>query len=216
MPALSSDVTNSLRAKLIDLKLLIIDEVSMVGSRTLNRIDTRLRQIMGRPESFGRVAVLVVGDLHHLVPVMDSPVWKAPKTNELSIFNDRNPLWEEFSFYELSEIMRQKGEADFIRTLNNIANNTMTEEDYHLLETRIVDPKTQPVPEEAIWLYPENALVNAFNERKIRELNVDAFTSVAQDIVLGNVTTTARNSILESIKKRKISDLQRAFRRDNI
>jgi len=37
---------------------------------------------------------------------------------------------------------------------------------------------------------------------------VDAFTLVAQDIVLGNVTTTARNIILESIRKRKISDPQ--------
>ncbi|GLV46090.1 hypothetical protein CBL_05175, partial [Carabus blaptoides fortunei] len=46
MPELSADLANNIREKLFNLKLLIIDEVSMVGSTFLSRVDTRLRQIM--------------------------------------------------------------------------------------------------------------------------------------------------------------------------
>lgn len=44
---LSADVANTIREKLIHLKLLIIDEVSIVGSRMFKQIDDRQRQIKG-------------------------------------------------------------------------------------------------------------------------------------------------------------------------
>lgn len=82
---------NAIREKLFHLKFLVIDEISMVGSRLLCQVDSRLRQIMGRNESFGGISVLAVGDLHQLPPVMDSPVYKAPP-NEFSELLDRNPV----------------------------------------------------------------------------------------------------------------------------
>ncbi|XP_043477547.1 uncharacterized protein LOC122508333 [Leptopilina heterotoma] len=82
---LSSNVANSLREKINDVQLLIIDEVSMVGSTTLNRVDIRLRQIKGVNDSFGGVSVILVGDLHQLPPVMDKPIYLTPNTFDLSI-----------------------------------------------------------------------------------------------------------------------------------
>lgn len=46
MPELSADVANTIRENLFELKLLIIDEISMVNSTMFSQIDTRLRQIM--------------------------------------------------------------------------------------------------------------------------------------------------------------------------
>lgn len=60
-------------------------------------------------------------------------MWKAPKLNELSIFSDRNPLWSELSYYELNEIMRQKGDKKSMMALNNIAANVMKYKDANLL-----------------------------------------------------------------------------------
>ena len=50
---MSSDELNTFRIKYRHLKVVIIDEISMVGTRTLNFIDTRLQQLTGTRASFG-------------------------------------------------------------------------------------------------------------------------------------------------------------------
>ena len=68
---LSHDKVNSLRAKLSKLMLVIIDEVSMVGSNMLLEIHKRLQQIKGSSDDsvFGGVSILAVGDLYQLPPL---------------------------------------------------------------------------------------------------------------------------------------------------
>ena len=68
---LSHDKLNTMRTKLSNLALLIIDEVSMVGSNMLLEIHKRLQQIKGvsGDVTFGGVSILAVGDLYQLPPV---------------------------------------------------------------------------------------------------------------------------------------------------
>ena len=63
---LSHDRLNTLRSKLSKLTLVIIDEVSMVGSNMLLEIHKRLQQIKGVSDdvTFGGVSILAVGDLY--------------------------------------------------------------------------------------------------------------------------------------------------------
>ena len=68
---LSADIANTLRVTFSQLKLIIIDEVSMVGLSMLHKVDTRLRQIMGVDELYGNLPVIVLGDFNQLRPVMD-------------------------------------------------------------------------------------------------------------------------------------------------
>lgn len=65
---LTTDKLNTLRSRLMSLQLLIIDEVSMVGSNMLLEIHKRLQEIKGASadETFGEVSVLAVGDLYQL------------------------------------------------------------------------------------------------------------------------------------------------------
>ena len=166
MPELSEDIANTIRTELFNLKLLIIDEISMVGSRVLHQVDTRLRQIMGLNKSFGGVSVLLVGDLHQLPPVIDKPIYFAPNNNPLNIFTE-NTLWKEFSYFELTEIMREEDDIFFIHALNNLAIGNMSEEDIKLIRTR----ETQDIliPSNTIRLYAENVDVDNFNAIKIKE-----------------------------------------------
>ena len=62
---------NTLRTRLANLQLLIIDEVSMVGSNMLLQVHRCLQQLKGSPDSttFGNVSILAVGDLFQLQPV---------------------------------------------------------------------------------------------------------------------------------------------------
>ena len=71
--ALSQEKLNTLRLKLSKLKVLIIDEISMVGSNLLLQIHKCLQQITGSTDNttFGNVSILAVGDFYQLQPVGD-------------------------------------------------------------------------------------------------------------------------------------------------
>lgn len=43
---------------------------------------------------------------------MDSILYKSSKTNEFSAVIDRNSLWDQFEFYELTKNMRQKDDSN--------------------------------------------------------------------------------------------------------
>ena len=68
---LTQDKLNTLRLKLLNLQLIIIDEVSMVGSNMLLQIHKRLQQLKGSKDdtTFGNLSILAVGDLYQLQPV---------------------------------------------------------------------------------------------------------------------------------------------------
>ena len=81
IPELSSDVLNTLSSKLRHLKLIIIDEVSMVGLQMISHINTRLKQILKTTAPFGGISVLVFGDFNQLKPVDDNWIFKGPLLN---------------------------------------------------------------------------------------------------------------------------------------
>ena len=68
---LLADELNTFRIKYRHLKVIIIDEISMVGNRTLSFIDTRLQQLTGTKAVFGGLSIIGVGDLYQLKPVGD-------------------------------------------------------------------------------------------------------------------------------------------------
>ncbi|CAC5392496.1 unnamed protein product [Mytilus coruscus] len=75
MPGLDScshKTLSSLRVKFSNLKCIIIDEISMLGSEGLVTVHNRLTEIIGMPKSdslFGGVLVIVLGDLYQLPPI---------------------------------------------------------------------------------------------------------------------------------------------------
>lgn len=72
---LSGDQLSSMRAKLGNLSLLIIDEISMVGADHLYTVHRRLSEMITSDEPFGGISVLAVGDLSQLPPVAQRPVF---------------------------------------------------------------------------------------------------------------------------------------------
>ncbi|XP_068738520.1 uncharacterized protein [Montipora capricornis] len=69
--ALDSDRLNTIRTQLRNLKVIFIDEISMVGSGMFNFLNLRLQQIMGTKEPFGGVSLITVGDLFQLKPLFE-------------------------------------------------------------------------------------------------------------------------------------------------
>ena len=87
---------NTLQSKLSKLRVLVIDEVSMVGSDMLYQIHERLDAIKGTAADsdivFGNVSIIAVGDLFKLKPVKQPFVFDKPS----KILAQLCPLWENF------------------------------------------------------------------------------------------------------------------------
>ena len=78
---LETDTLNTSRNKLQHLKVVIIDEISMVSSTLLYYIHRRLQEIKGcqnNQSTFGDVTVIAVGDFYQLKPVKNSFVFEFP------------------------------------------------------------------------------------------------------------------------------------------
>ncbi len=67
----SCDVLNTLQCKYRNLKVVIIDEVSMLGNKMLKNINLRLQDIKNNKKPFGGIHVILV-DLFQLKPVRDN------------------------------------------------------------------------------------------------------------------------------------------------
>lgn len=92
---LDSSRLNSLRCKLGKLKLIFVDEISMVGSCMLNvQINCRLKDIKGSKEDFG-VSIIAVRDLFQLQPVMDGYIFKDADNSEYGVLATN--LWQNIS-----------------------------------------------------------------------------------------------------------------------
>lgn len=111
---------NTLQVQFCETKLFIIDEISMVSVRQLFQIDQRLRQIFVSPLPFGGKSIITVGHLRQILPIAAKHIFKTPShlpNGDLV----GNYLWELFRLFQLTEIMRQKGDKPFCKALNNMS-----------------------------------------------------------------------------------------------
>jgi len=98
---LSADVKNTLRCKYQKLKLIVIDEVSMVGSKMLHSMNRILQDIFDNTDPFGGISIVFV-DMNQLQPVKDSRVFEKPNTIAGGLLGPY--LWSNFVLFELDEI----------------------------------------------------------------------------------------------------------------
>ena len=134
------------RVELSNLKLLIIDEISMVKSDMLYEIEARLQEItMKFNKPFGGVSVMCFGDLMQLKPVGGKWIFQSPmnKTQFLPKFV-ADSLWAKFSSVILEENHRQGKDKQYAEVLNRIRVGLHTQADIDLLYTR-VRPSNDPV-----------------------------------------------------------------------
>ena len=178
---LGTDTLNTLRNKLQHLKVVIIDEISMVSSTLLYHIHRRLQEIKGcqnNQSTFGDVTVIAVGDFYQLKPVKNSFVFEFPNDDYAAL---HDPLWYQFQFTELTQIMRQKDDKRFAELLNHVRTNSCTEEDLKLLESRTISPDSSDYPFESLHVYTTWKNVNKYNTKMMSTLPGTVYTLKAID-----------------------------------
>lgn len=162
------DIRRSRNGRLMRrLKLIIIDEVSMVRSDLMWAIDQSLRLNRGRPrEAFGGVRLLLFGDLHQLPPVIQGgEVAEHLESEHGGPFFFQVPTLRDgagMSRIELEKVFRQRDET-FLRVLNNIRDGEATEEDFAVLNERTHPIRTLGEGDSFVILTPTNAAAQRIN-----------------------------------------------------
>lgn len=185
---------NTLRTKYMHLKVLVIDEISMVGQNMFNFVNLRLQEIRGCTSLFGGISVITVGDLFQLKPVYDSWIF-------CQNLRDYGPLginlWKDnFKMYELTIIMRQK--EDFAELLNRLREGHHTVDDINILKQHVKEENNQM--SSFPHLFTTRKEVQMYNTVVYNEAERDKKVSIkALDWVIGTSNTNIQSKVLQRI-----------------
>ena len=137
-----------MKTMLRGLKMIIVDEVSMVSSLNLAYMHLRLEELFGGHSWFGGENVIFVGDLLQLQPVSGSPVFemisKKSLCHKLGCTTSVNIWKSSIKYDELTINERQKKDREFSQMLDSVRQSSPTEETVCTLQERVSD---RSVPE---------------------------------------------------------------------
>ncbi|XP_066926640.1 uncharacterized protein [Clytia hemisphaerica] len=169
---LTGNVLHELRLKFKYLKVLLIDEISMIGKRSFDDLNKRLQEIKQIKEPFGDVSLLLIGDFFQLPPIKQNSIYKTKL----------DYAWEEFRLYELDEIVRQSGDSEFAALLNRLREGNHTQADIEKIQS-FEHTDTSEWPENFMKMYITNNLKDQQNEKSLKLLQDwnNKRTSIAKD-----------------------------------
>ena len=189
-----------MKTTLYNVKLFIIDEISMVSSLNLAYIHMRLEELFGGGEWFGSKNMLFVGDLLQLQPVSGNPVFEKVSTKSLllqlgcaasiNIWND-SVVYDELTINE-----RQKTDKEFSSMLNCVRRGCPTDETLCTLKQRIITnsisekfTELQVASKTPVCLFPKRKACDQFNTEMLQSLTSKVHKLVCTDEIDETVST---------------------------
>lgn len=166
-------------------KVLIIDEVSMLHHFRFDLVNKVLQNMKGNAKPFGGVQLVLCGDFFQLPPVSRQG---EPETH--FIYNSES--WKEarFTICYLSEQFRQKDDT-VLSILNEIRRGDVSEGSRDLLQSRF---NTRTTDFEPTRLFTHNADVDTLNNDELEKLRSDEETDYYMD-------THGREPLVATLKK---------------
>ena len=145
--------------------------MSLLSCDKLYDIHRRLQDIFVSLDLFGGRAVLLVGDLLQLPPVMASPIYSKPTSRKnKSLWNSSDNLWDSFEPVVLQTNFRQGNHNIWTECLNRIRVGEANEEDLKLLETRRINLHPNHCLKEASHVCATNLEITMINTKKMNDL----------------------------------------------
>ena len=170
------------------LKLLIIDEVSMVSSLNLAYIHIRLDKIFARDEWFGKVNVLFVGDILQLTPVNGAAVFEKINNKSITIklgcITSVN-IWQDIVVYkELTIYKCQKKDQVFSSMLDKVRLGCPSQTTLQAVKERVITTSTVDKFEMLLstdksppCLFPTREACHNFNSEMLSKLGTKIHVS---------------------------------------
>ena len=169
------------RALMKCLKIVIIDEISMVKVDLLYQLDLRLQEItekVGLP--FGGLAVFVFGDMMQLKPCMGRYICQDPLNNDFKVTHALSPRWPMFKVILLETNHRQGNDKTYADLLNRIRIGEQTKEDIALLKTRIRLQNHPDIKSASNFIVCKRKDCADINRRHLNKLNGEMITVEAK------------------------------------
>ena len=167
---LPSDVRRKSKSPAAKADILVIDEVSMVNANLLDSVDAFLRLNRKSTEPFGGIAVVLVGDLFQLPPIVTKETQHLFDAEYDSYrFFAAHALQDlRFEDVELTQTFRQS-DPEFVQILAQIRQG-------HDLPTAVRDLNRGALVlpdgrDKAVWLCPRNADVDRINSTRLERLS---------------------------------------------
>ena len=139
--SLPKDSQKQLRTVLRNIKLIIIDEVSMLSSQNLAYIHLRLEEVFGSGDWFGSINMLFVGDLLQLPPVNGAQVFekmlKRSVLTKMGCMTCVN-IWGETVVYDELTIIERQKDSQFCELLNEVRCGEVSDKTVAILKERVI------------------------------------------------------------------------------
>src|SRR3989344_3497485 len=140
-------------------KVLVIDEVSMLGPETFSMVEAVCRAIRQNNDAFGGLQVILVGDFFQLPPIVKGGINPSAQTTMLETPKARfaydSPAWKRTNpmVCYLTEQHRQDDSA-FLDLLSAIRSNNFNDNHLSQIITRKII--ADDMPDKAVKLYTHN------------------------------------------------------------
>ncbi len=159
------------KAVIQNMELLIIDEVSMLRADMMDAIDFMLQNTRKKKIPYGGVQLLFIGDLLQLPPVIRDDEWRVLKNYYKGKFFFHSHVIQQNPplYIELSKIFRQSDER-FISVLNNLRNNTITQNDVTVLNQYVNPNFDLKANKGFITLTTHNNKADTINQQNLDDL----------------------------------------------
>ena len=165
----------SFASKLFGVKLLIIDEISMVRADTFEMMNRICQLGKGNNLPFGGIPTVVVGDLFQLPPIVSDDAVQAyleKEYNGIYFFNSHviQKTINDIHFFELSKSFRQQNDTKYLKILDAFRKPLTPQRKIELLQA--LNTRVQPdnLPKDAVYVASSNEEVKNVNTKKLEEL----------------------------------------------
>lgn len=186
--------------KWVNTKVLIIDEISMIDGRLLDKLDQIAKKIRHSQKPFGGIQIIACGDFYQLPPVSKPKTLEnGEEVEDNALFAFESESWNKTikASIILKEVFRQKGDQIFIDMLNSMRTGIVsrrTEVEFQRLSRPLICP-AGIVPTQ---LFATRTEVDDANKRKLNQLDgqTRCFNSIDGGSLAPNIRQIFLNNFL--------------------
>lgn len=159
------------RQNIINCKLLVIDEISMLSAFSLEYLDKLFKIVRKNNAPFGGIQVIFIGDFLQLPPVALKEELEVYESKGQYCFESK--VWKELNLKTiyLSKIYRQK-DVKFCKILNNFRQGCLTYNDVKEIRNRHCSPH---LLENKLHLYSTKRQVINYNKSQLDKIKSKEF-----------------------------------------
>ena len=162
------------RDKLASVKLLIIDEISMVRADLFEMMNQICQKALNNNKPFGGIPTVVVGDLFQLPPIVseDAVLEYLRKEYGGIYFFDSHIVRQELrhiKLFELTKSYRQQNDPQFVKILDAFR-MPMNDSEKVAVMNAINQRVTKELPRDAVYIASSNEEVRQVNRNKLEGL----------------------------------------------